>query len=140
MRHDLVDPCKRAREGSLGNRRHEDVGIVSDRQCRAGGDKPVEDFRGEQREIGGGGEDERVVAQPGEACHDAAQQGVAWGNEGYRRVIDILEEETDEDRDYYINRDTIDLLESSGADAEVVTLLRQALGGREEMDVRWEPT
>ncbi len=57
-----------------------------------------------------------------------------------QQIIDILEEETDEDRDYYINRDTIDLLESSGADAEVVTLLRQALGDREDMDVRWEPT
>jgi processive 1,2-diacylglycerol beta-glucosyltransferase len=56
-----------------------------------------------------------------------------------QQIIDILEEETDEDRDYYINRDTIDLLESSGADTEVVTLLRQALGDREDMDVRWEP-
>ena len=54
-------------------------------------------------------------------------------------LIDVLEEESSEDRDYYIDRTTVELLEEHGADAALIRLLRQALGDREEMDVRWEP-
>ena len=53
-----------------------------------------------------------------------------------QQIIHVLEEETEEDRDYYINRDTIDLLDSGGADVEVVDLLRRALGDREDMDIQ----
>lgn len=49
-----------------------------------------------------------------------------------------LEEESAEDRDYYINQATVDLLAAQGADADLVALLRQALGSREEMEIRWE--
>jgi hypothetical protein len=49
-----------------------------------------------------------------------------------------LEEENTKDQDYYINRDTIDLFASRGADPALVALLRQALGSQEEMDIRWE--
>lgn len=49
-----------------------------------------------------------------------------------------LEEEGVEDQDYYINGATLDLFESRGADPVLVTLLRQALGTREDMDIRWE--
>lgn len=48
-----------------------------------------------------------------------------------------LEEESLEDRDYYINQATVDWFESQNADAALVALLRQALGGREEMEIRW---
>lgn len=50
-----------------------------------------------------------------------------------------LEEESADDQDYYINGATIDLFEARGADAALVSLLRQALGAREDMDIRWEP-
>lgn len=50
-----------------------------------------------------------------------------------------LEEEGVEDQDYYINGATLDLFESRGADPVLVTLLRQALGTRDDMDIRWEP-
>lgn len=49
-----------------------------------------------------------------------------------------LEEETPTDQDYYINRMTIDLLEEKGAPPHLVSLLRSALGEREDMDIRWE--
>lgn len=49
-----------------------------------------------------------------------------------------LEEETLTDQDYYINRMTIDLLEEKGAPPHLVSLLRHALGDREDMDIRWE--
>jgi hypothetical protein len=53
-------------------------------------------------------------------------------------LVDQLEEESSDDRDYYVNADTIDLLEQDGADPALVKLLRDALGTREGMDVRWE--
>lgn len=55
------------------------------------------------------------------------------------QLMAALEEESSEDRDYYINRDTLDLLVEQGADGELVELLRRALGDREDMDIRWEP-
>lgn len=48
-----------------------------------------------------------------------------------------LEEESAADQDYYINQATVDMLASQGADAALVALLRQALGGRDEMEIRW---
>ena len=36
-----------------------------------------------------------------------------------------------------INQATVDMLEQDGADAALVKLLRTALGGREDMDIRW---
>ena len=53
-------------------------------------------------------------------------------------LIDQLEEESDVDQDYYINQDTIDMFETEGADPSLLALLRQALTGREDMDIRWE--
>lgn len=54
-----------------------------------------------------------------------------------RFLIEELEEESAEDRDYYLSADTIDMLEEDGADSQLVSLLRSALAGREGMDVRW---
>ena len=51
---------------------------------------------------------------------------------------DHLEEESGEDQDYYFSAATIDALEEEGADAELVALLRQALGDREGVELRWE--
>lgn len=53
-------------------------------------------------------------------------------------LIDQLEEESADDRDYYINAETLDMFEQAGADPELVAMLRSALGTRSEMDVRWE--
>jgi hypothetical protein len=50
---------------------------------------------------------------------------------------DALEEESRDDRDYYINETTIDGFEQSGADTELVKFLRYALNGRTEMEIRW---
>lgn len=48
-----------------------------------------------------------------------------------------LEEESLADQDYYLNRATLDLLEQAGGDPGLLALLRQAMGNREEMDIRW---
>jgi hypothetical protein len=53
-------------------------------------------------------------------------------------LIDQLEEESDNDQDYYVNQTTIDLFENvAGADPALITLLRHALNGREEMEIVW---
>ena len=53
-------------------------------------------------------------------------------------LADKLEEESAGDDDYYINRTMVHILEQEGADAELVSVLRNALGEREDMDIRWE--
>jgi hypothetical protein len=52
-------------------------------------------------------------------------------------LVGQLEEESAEDTDYYINRATVDMFEQNGADADLLKLLRKALGDREDMDIRW---
>ena len=52
-------------------------------------------------------------------------------------LIDELEEESSEDTDYYINADTIDMLEGDGAAQGLVALLRKALGSRDGIEIRW---
>jgi processive 1,2-diacylglycerol beta-glucosyltransferase len=52
-------------------------------------------------------------------------------------LMDELEEESSTDRDYYINVATVDMLEEDGADPALLTLLREALSDREDMEIRW---
>ena len=69
-----------------------------------------------------------------------AEQGNRLGaisEEQLQRLVDALEEESTTDRDYYLSGATIDMLEAGGADAQLVGLLREALAGREGMDIRW---
>ena len=55
-----------------------------------------------------------------------------------RLLVDQLEEEDSADTDYYVCADTTDLLESSGASADLLRILRQALGNAEGIEVRWK--
>ena len=71
--------------------------------------------------------------------YDAAQ-GTLIGDiteEELQFLIDQLEEESAEDRDYYISPPTIDMLEENGADRKLVDMLRRALGKRDGFDARW---
>lgn len=52
---------------------------------------------------------------------------------------ECLVEESEEDRDYYLDGAAIEFLEEEGGDAALMALLRQALGDREELEIRWEP-
>jgi hypothetical protein len=52
-------------------------------------------------------------------------------------LVDQLEEEDSEDRDYYIDRATLDWFDEHGVDSELEALLREALGDRQGMDIRW---
>jgi hypothetical protein len=69
------------------------------------------------------------------------QSGAFLGNvteEDIQSLIDQLEEENRTDEDYYIDAATIDLLEENGASASLVSLLRQAVGDAEGIDVKYE--
>lgn len=53
-------------------------------------------------------------------------------------MIDHFEEEANDDTAYWVDRATLDMLTEKGADPALVAALRQALGSREGVDVRWE--
>ena len=54
-----------------------------------------------------------------------------------RFLVDELEEESPTDRDYYIDSDTIDMLEDDGAPKSLTDLLRRILGSRDGVEVLW---
>ena len=51
--------------------------------------------------------------------------------------IDQLEEEGTEDQDYAISNLLLDSFTAEGADPELVSLLRNALGEQEEIEIVW---
>ena len=53
-------------------------------------------------------------------------------------LIDYLEEESRQDKDYAITALTLDYFVSLGIDQELLSLLRQALGDKEEVIIRWD--
>jgi processive 1,2-diacylglycerol beta-glucosyltransferase len=53
-------------------------------------------------------------------------------------LIDQLEEEHEEDRDYYIDRDTLAMFEENGCDPQLLALLRDALGDADSIDIEWQ--
>lgn len=52
-------------------------------------------------------------------------------------LIDQLEEEDEEDSDYYITSATIDMMEEAGAATELIEMLREAVGDSEGVDIEW---
>lgn len=53
-------------------------------------------------------------------------------------LVDQLEEEDDGDTDYYIDRDTLELLSDNGADPELIAMIERAMGDDDEIDIAWE--
>jgi hypothetical protein len=53
-------------------------------------------------------------------------------------LIDGLEEESLEDRDYYISAATLDLLGDGRATDHLMQLLCTALGGEQGVEIRWQ--
>ncbi len=52
-------------------------------------------------------------------------------------LVDQLEEESLEDKDYAITSMTLDYFEEVGGDAELIKMLRGALGSKEEIVIVW---
>jgi hypothetical protein len=72
--------------------------------------------------------------------NEATGQLIGTITEADLRVLqDALEEESSDDRDYFINRATVDLIGDGRASDHLMRVLRTALGDGESMDIRWEP-
>jgi hypothetical protein len=52
-------------------------------------------------------------------------------------LVEQLEEDHDEDQDYFIDRETLELLSDNGADAELLAMLEKAIGDDDEMRIAW---
>lgn len=53
-------------------------------------------------------------------------------------LVEQLEEEHEDDTDYYIDRETLELLSDNGADPELLALLEKAIGDDDSMNIAWE--
>jgi hypothetical protein len=53
-------------------------------------------------------------------------------------LVAQLEEENADDQDYYIDRDTLELMSDNGIDPELLALLEKAMGDDDAMDIAWE--
>ena len=51
---------------------------------------------------------------------------------------DQLEEDREEDNDYFIDRDTLELLSDNGADPDLLAMIEKAMGDDDEIDIAWE--
>jgi len=52
-------------------------------------------------------------------------------------LIDNLEEESEDDTDYFINRSTIEIFKEKGTNKTLINLLENALGDRDDMEIEW---
>jgi hypothetical protein len=48
-----------------------------------------------------------------------------------------MEAESSTDRDYYLTRETLEMLEDDGVDPTLVQMLRRAMGSRTELEIEW---
>ncbi len=55
----------------------------------------------------------------------------------FQFLVDQLEEESLEDRDYAITSMVLDYFEGQGADPDLLAMLRSALGDRDEILIEW---
>ncbi len=53
-------------------------------------------------------------------------------------LVEQLEEEHDEDQDYFVDRDTLEVLADNGIDPDLLAMLEKAIGDDESMDIVWE--
>ncbi len=52
-------------------------------------------------------------------------------------MVNVMEEESSTDRDYFIDLNTVDLLKNAGASEQVTSALESAIAGSEGIDVVW---
>ncbi len=53
-------------------------------------------------------------------------------------LVAQLEEESTTDQDYYIDAATIEMLQTAGADPDLLQLLQDGLGDRTGIEILWE--
>jgi hypothetical protein len=55
-------------------------------------------------------------------------------------LVGFLEEEHDDDQDYWLNPETLELMREAGGDAGLLAMLTQAMAGGEELEIEWTKT
>jgi hypothetical protein len=119
----------------------EEILVAVDDEARAreiidalGSDQPaVSPQSGTPTQDGGpmdGGTIELLDAETGRPVGRITSAQLQW-------LVDQLEEEFEDDRDYYIDGPTLDMLQEAGADPRLIQTLKSALGSREGMEIRW---
>jgi processive 1,2-diacylglycerol beta-glucosyltransferase len=73
----------------------------------------------------------RLLKDSGDSIGEVSEEQLQF-------LTEHLVAEEEEDRDYYITKDTLEMLEEDGCDGALLTLLKNALGDNEDMDLRWE--
>ncbi len=53
-------------------------------------------------------------------------------------LVDQLEEENEDDTDYFISAATIDILAESGASSGLIKILKDAVGSSEGVEIAWK--
>jgi hypothetical protein len=54
-------------------------------------------------------------------------------------LVEMLEEEDEEDQDYFIDQDTLELFSDNNCDPELLAMLENAVDdGEEGVDIAWE--
>lgn len=71
---------------------------------------------------------------------DTGQQIGSFSEADLQYLIDELEEEHNEDKDYWLNRAQVEIMKEKGADASLIAMLESALGESDDMEVVWERT
>jgi hypothetical protein len=53
-------------------------------------------------------------------------------------LVEQLEEEHEEDEDYYVDRDTIEVMSDNGGDPDLIAMLEKAMGDDDQINIAWE--
>jgi hypothetical protein len=53
-------------------------------------------------------------------------------------LVEQLDEDDDNETEYFIDRETLELLSDNGADPDLLALLEKGMGDDDEMDIGWE--
>ena len=69
---------------------------------------------------------------------DSGQYLGRIADEDLQFLKDNLEEESSADTDYYLNRETLDLLKEKGMSEDFAKLIESAMGAEGEIEIRYE--
>jgi hypothetical protein len=72
----------------------------------------------------------KIYGQDGQVAGELSEEQFAWLREEF-------EEEGADDADYFVGEDTLSVLAESGADPQLVAVLRAAVAPAGEGEVRW---
>jgi hypothetical protein len=59
-------------------------------------------------------------------------------DEDFQFMVDQLEEESSSDTDYYIDQQTVNMLEGAGGAASLITFLRNIVTADAGVDIAWQ--